>query len=723
MKTLQSVCLFMQWRRITFADMSTGSLQEAVLEILKEAGGKPLNHKQITRRLPLELADDAINIQQLLEDLHRSGTIRQLERGRYYVQAERQILSGKLEITRSGDGWVVLEEGDDVYIPAERLGRALHRDLVRVKVRGKRGNSSPTGEVIEVLERHRGPYAGIIRIQGQRMLLESRDKHLHYAIGLSDKPDKRLRGLKAVVEITGWEPGDKFPQGRLMHILGEPGENETEMHAIVAEFGFPLSFLPATEAHSEKISESIPAGEAARRRDFRDILTFTIDPVDAKDFDDAISYRRIDADRVEIGVHIADVAHYIEDGDPIDLEAAQRATSVYLVDRTIPMLPEKLSNNLCSLRPNEDRLAFAAVFELDNEAKIVSRWFGRSIIHSRRRFTYEEAQEVLETGQGDHNEALLYVNTLAKILNKRRMEEGSVNFESTEVRFKLDADGKPLGMVVKERKDAHKLIEEFMLLANREVAALIHRKNMESGRHPFVYRVHDEPQGEKPMDLMLMCKKFGHSLQADNEKVLKRSLNTLMDRIKGKPEEPLLQNMAIRSMAKAVYTGQKTSHFGLGFSHYTHFTSPIRRYPDLLVHRLLGYYLNDREKEAGYSSARIEQLAKHSSNMEQQAAEAERASVRYKMAEYLEGQVGQVFDGIITGLTDWGIYVELTDNKCEGMVRLQSLRNDRYSFSEKDYAIIGARTKQRYVYGQPVRVRVKGADKEKRQIDFYLIES
>jgi ribonuclease R len=393
------------------------------------------------------------------------------------------------------------------------------------------------------------------------------------------------------------------------------------------------------------------------------------------------------------------------------------------VDRTIPMLPEKLSNNLCSLRPHENRLAFSAVFELDEHAVVQQRWFGKSVIYSDRRFTYEEAQEVLETGEGDFASELAEVNRLAKILNTERMQHGSVNFETTEVRFKLDAKGRPVGIMVKQRKDAHKLIEEFMLLANREVAFHIHERNRETGRFPFIYRIHDLPQEEKLNDLVLMCRKFGYSLQVDNEKVLKRDLNRLMEQIAGKPEEALLQNMAVRSMAKAVYTGQKTSHFGLGFAHYTHFTSPIRRYPDLLAHRLLQHYLEGKSAPAAYSTQRIEQLAKHSSNMENQAAEAERASIRYKMAEYLESQVGEEYEGVISGLTDWGIYVELIENKCEGMVRIPSLKEDHYMYHQKEQAVIGQRFGNTYVFGQKVRVKVKAASRESRQIDFIMVES
>ncbi|MBU6324293.1 MAG: ribonuclease R [Bacteroidetes bacterium] len=698
------------------------SIQAAILEILREAGGKPLNHKQVSRRLPPELFDQQPHVPAWLEQMATQGQIKMLERGKYYLQPELHTVRGKLEVTRSGDGWILQEEGDDVFVPKAKRNRSLPGDIVEARVRPAKRKES-VGEVMRILQRHRGPYIGVLDIFRNHVFLLADNQKLGVDILVDMKADESLDGHKAVVEITDWPEHRRNPQGKLLHLLGKPGDNDTEMHAIVAEFGFPLAFLPATDAHCAEIPEVIAEAEMKKRRDFRQVLTFTIDPADAKDFDDAISFRRLENGNVEIGVHIADVSHYVQDGDPIDLEAAQRGTSVYLVDRTIPMLPEKLSNNLCSLRPRENRLAFSAVFELDEHAVVQQRWFGKTVIYSDRRFTYEEAQQVLETGEGDFVEELTEVNRLAKILNEERMKSGSVNFETTEVRFKLDAQGRPVGIMVKQRKDAHKLIEEFMLLANREVAFHIHERNRQTGRSPFIYRVHDLPQEDKLNDLMLMCRKFGYSLQVDNEKVLKRDLNRLMAQIAGKPEEALLQNMAVRSMAKAVYTGQKTSHFGLGFAHYTHFTSPIRRYPDLLAHRLLQHYLEGKAATASYTAQRIEQLAKHSSNMENQAAEAERASIRYKMAEYLETQVGEEYEGVISGLTDWGIYVELVENKCEGMVRIPSLKDDQYMYHQKEQAVVGRRTGNTYVFGQRVRVKVKAASRESRQIDFFMVES
>ena len=698
------------------------SIQAAILEILRDAGGKPLNHKQVSRRLPADFFEQHKHVPAWLEQMAAQGQIKSLDRGKYYLQPELHTVAGKLEVTRSGDGWILQDSGDDVFVPKGKRNRSLPGDIVEARVRPAKRKES-VGEVMRVLQRHRGPYTGVLDVFKNHVFLLPDNQKMGVDILVDMKADESLDGHKAVVEITDWPEHRRNPQGKLLHLLGKPGDNDTEMHAIVAEFGFPLAFLPATDAHCAEIPDVISEVEIKKRRDFRNILTFTIDPADAKDFDDAISFRRLDNGNVEIGVHIADVSHYVQDGDPIDLEAAQRGTSVYLVDRTIPMLPEKLSNNLCSLRPHENRLAFSAVFELDQDAKVVARWFGKTVIYSDRRFTYEEAQEVLETGTGDFAEELATVNRLAKILNQERMQTGSVNFETTEVRFRLDAKGRPVGITIKQRKDAHKLIEEFMLLANREVAFHIHERNRETGRFPFIYRIHDLPQEDKLNDLVLMCRKFGYSLQVDNEKVLKRDLNRLMEQIAGKPEEALLQNMAVRSMAKAVYTGQKTSHFGLGFAHYTHFTSPIRRYPDLLAHRLLHHYLEGKSAPAAYHAQRIEQLAKHSSNMEHQAAEAERTSTRYKMAEYLESQVGQEYDGVISGLTDWGIYVELIDNKCEGMVRIPSLKEDQYMYHQKEQAVIGRRFGNTYVFGQKVRVKVKSASRESRQIDFIMVES
>ncbi|RYG08447.1 MAG: ribonuclease R, partial [Chitinophagaceae bacterium] len=492
----------------------------------------------------------------------------------------------------------------------------------------------------------------------------------------------------------------------------------TEMNAILAQYGFPLSFPPAVEKEANAIPEEIPETEIAKRKDFRKILTFTIDPADAKDFDDAISYQKLPNGNHEIGVHIADVSHYVLQGTELDKEAYSRATSVYLVDRVIPMLPERLSNGVCSLRPHEDKLCFAAVFELDDHANIQSEWYGKTVIHSDRRFSYEEAQEVIENKEGDYASEILKLNELAYILRDRKFKNGAISFESTEVKFKLDENGKPIGVYVKERKDAHKLIEDYMLLANRKVAEFIATKLKGKNKLTFVYRVHDSPNMETLNTFANFASRFGYKINTKSDKEIAKSLNHLMADVEGKKEQNVLTSLAIRSMAKAIYTTKKTSHYGLAFEYYTHFTSPIRRYPDVMVHRLLQDYLaGEKSADAEF----YEVASAHSSAMEKRAAEAERASIKYKQAEYLEGNVGNVYPGIITGVTEWGMYVEIEENKCEGMVRLREISDDFYVLDEKNYCIVGQRKKKKYQLGDEVIIKVKKVDLAKRQIDFSLV--
>ena len=526
-------------------------------------------------------------------------------------------------------------------------------------------------------------------------------------------------GQKVQVAITDWPEGAKNPIGKIINILGTQGENDTEMNAILAQYGFPLSFPPEVEKEANDIPEQITAEELKDRRDFRETVTFTIDPADAKDFDDAISFKKLPNGNYEIGVHIADVSHYVQPKTYLDKEAYSRATSVYLVDRVIPMLPERLSNGVCSLRPHEDKLCFAAVFELDDEANIQNEWFGRTVIHSNRRFSYEEAQEVIENKEGDHAEEILKLNALAYILRDRKFKNGAISFESTEVKFHLDEKGKPIGVYVKERKDAHKLIEDFMLLANKKVAEFIAKKGKGKSKYTFIYRSHDSPNLENLGNFALFAARFGYKINMKTDKDIAKSLNFLMEDVEGKKEQNVLTQLAIRSMAKAVYTTKKTSHYGLAFDHYTHFTSPIRRYPDVMVHRLLAAYLNG-EKSA--NEEEYETAASHSSAMEKRAADAERASIKYKQVEYLEENVGKLYMGIISGVTEWGMYVELLENKCEGMIRLKDIADDFYVLDEKNYCIVGQRKKKKYQLGDEVKVKVKKVDLSKRQIDFSLIQ-
>jgi len=525
-------------------------------------------------------------------------------------------------------------------------------------------------------------------------------------------------GEKALARITEWPQGAKNPIGEVVNVLGKQGENNTEMNAILAEYGFPLEFPPTVLKESAEISTIITPDDISSRRDFRKILTFTIDPHDAKDFDDAISYKILDNGNVEVGVHIADVSHYVKPATALELEAFERGTSVYLVDRVIPMLPERLSNELCSLKPHEDKLCFSAVFELTPTAQIVHEWYGKTIIHSNRRFTYEEVQDILDAGQGEMFTELNALNKLAYQLRKERFAAGAINFESTEVKFKLDEQGKPIGIYVKERKDAHKLIEDFMLLANRKVAEFVAKKGDKKKSVTFVYRAHDQPNPETLAAFSIFASRFGYRINTKTHKEISKSLNKLMEDVVGKKEQNVLTQLAIRSMAKAIYTTKKTGHYGLAFDYYTHFTSPIRRYPDVMVHRLLQHYLDGGKS---VDQEEIELKCEHSSKMEKKAADAERASVKYKQAEYLKDQTGNKFAGVISGVTEWGMYVEIIENKCEGMIRLRDMDDDFYILDQPNYCIIGQRKKKKFQLGDEIQIRVKSVDLVKKQIDFTLI--
>jgi ribonuclease R len=562
-------------------------------------------------------------------------------------------------------------------------------------------------------------FTGIIKLSDRFAFFVPDDRKMLHDIFI---PLDRLNGAKdnykAIAKIVDWPEDAKNPIGEITHVLGKQGENNAEMNAILADYGFPLAFPDEVEKQAESIKEEITKEEIAKRRDFRAILTFTIDPADAKDFDDAISFQLLKNGNIEVGVHIADVSHYVKPDSALDKEAFERGTSVYLVDRVIPMLPERLSNGLCSLRPNEDKLCFSAVFELDNEANVIEQWFGRTIIHSDTRFSYEDAQEVLENKSGKHSKELLKLNELAYKLRERKFKHGAISFESVEIKFRLDDQGKPLGVYVKERKDAHKLIEDFMLLANKKVAEFVAKKGKGKQKYTFVYRSHDSPKEDALLNFSQFALKFGYKIDMSSGRETARSLNFLMADVEGKKEQNVLTQLAIRSMAKAVYTTKKHSHYGLAFDYYTHFTSPIRRYPDVMVHRLLELYLADGKS---VNEDEYEKMSIHSSQMEKKAADAERASVKYKQAEYLQNNIGEKFNGIISGLTEWGMYVEIIANKCEGMIRLRDLNDDFYVLDEKNYCIIGQRRKKKYQLGDEVTITVKKVDLGKRQIDFTLL--
>jgi ribonuclease R len=715
----------------------SASLRRIVLEIFREHEYAAYNHKQVAKKLrqepfftTAEALIERFSDQQLkealiatLEHLAQEEELQETDRGKYKLWPQSRLVEGRIDIASNGNAYVMNEDfEEDIFIDRYNLLNALNGDLVKVNLFAVRPGKRPQGEVIEIIERARTEFVGTIQVSRGFAFLSS--GHMRNGVDLFiplDALNGGKHGEKAVARITHWPEDAANPQGEIVRVLGMPGDNDVEMDAILVEYGFPLSFPEDVEAEAEAVPYRIPRKEIDKRRDFRPITTFTIDPVDAKDFDDALSVRFLENGHLEVGIHIADVSHYVQPGSAMDDEAFDRATSVYLVDRVIPMLPEKLSNLVCSLRPGEDKLCFSAVFELDQHGQVLNEWFGRTIIHSDRRFTYEEAQEVIERGEGDLCEEVLTLHRIAQKLRSKRFADGAITFDRVEVRFRLDERAHPVDVYLKENKDSNKLIEEFMLLANRRVAESIGRKlSVEKNREfPFVYRVHDTPVSDKLESFALFAGRFGHKVNTRNEKDLAHSLNKLMRDIKGKREQNVLEQLAIRTMAKAIYTTDNIGHYGLAFDYYTHFTSPIRRYPDVVVHRLLAHYL---EGGAPADADEIEDACEHSTQMEIKASEAERASVKFKQVQYLLDRKDEVFTGMISGVTEWGLYVEIPENKCEGLVRVRDLTDDFYSLNEEEYSLVGHRTHKTYRLGDMVRVRLKSADLVKKQIDFLLEE-
>ncbi len=611
----------------------------------------------------------------------------------------------------------------DIWIDARFMNGAIDGDVVKAQVfEGSekfKKEKHQEGKIIEVVERKRKEFVGTIEISPKFAFVIPDNKKIHFDIFIPGEfTNNAEHRQKVIAEIVDWAEGDKNPIGKIKEVLGNAGENNTEMHAIMAEYGLPFTFPESIDKAAEQIEEEITKAEISKRRDFRNITTFTIDPVDAKDFDDAISVQKLDNGNYEIGVHIADVTHYVRPGTLLEKEAYLRATSVYLVDRVVPMLPEKLSNGLCSLRPNEDKLTFSAVFEMTGSGKIMHQWFGKTIIHSIRRFTYEEVQEVIETQQGDLKEEVLLLDRLAKILRKERFKNGSISFETIEIKFKLDENGKRLGVYPKIRKDAHKLVEDFMLLANKKVAEHVYNMKKGEEKNTMVYRTHDNPNPDKLKSLATFAARFGHKMNVHDEDAIANSLNKLTEDVEGKPEQNVLQGLAIRCMAKAKYTTEADMHFGLAFKHYTHFTSPIRRYPDMMVHRLLFHYLEGGKSEDKHL---FEEKCNHSSEREKMAADAERASIKYKQVEFMQSMTDKVFDGIISGMIETGMFVEIVETKCEGMVRLSELTDDFYEVDLDNFRIVGKRQKKHFTLGDTVQVKVKKTDLARRTIDLELI--
>ncbi|MEX8546659.1 MAG: ribonuclease R [Mucilaginibacter sp.] len=697
-------------------------LSQLVLQVFENNGNQTYNYKQVSAKLNITDPESRETILEILQEEAKKQVLKEVSRGNFQLVELKTFVEGRVDLTADGSAFIVTDDEaeTDIFVAPRKLRNALHGDRVKIYVYGKSKGKHKEGEVIEIIQRAKMEFSGIVKLSERFAFFIPDDRKMLHDIFIPiSELNGAKNGIKAIAEITDWPPEAKNPIGRIKQILGKQGENNTEMNAILAEYGFPLSFSAEVEREAEEISDEISAEEIQKRRDFRTTTTFTIDPVDAKDFDDAISFKFLENGNYEIGVHIADVSHYVLPNTPLDAEAFERGTSVYLVDRVIPMLPERLSNGVCSLRPEEDKLCFAAVFEMDADAQIVTEWFGKTIIHSDRRFAYEDVQEIIEAKDGDFVKEILLLNELAYKLRDRKFKNGAISFETTEVKFKLDEQGKPLGVYTKERKDAHKLIEDFMLLANRRVAEFIGKKGKGKNKYTFVYRSHDSPKEDNLLSFAQFALRFGYKINTNTDKEIAKSLNHLMADVEGKKEQNVLTQLAIRSMAKAVYTTKKTSHYGLAFDFYTHFTSPIRRYPDVMVHRLLEHYLAGGKP---LDAETYEKLSVHSSQMEKKAADAERASVKYKQAEYLQNQIGTVFTGIISGVTEWGMYVEIEENKCEGMIRLRDITDDFYTLDEKNYAIIGQRKKKIYQLGDEVKIKVKSVDLTKKQIDFSLVQ-
>lgn len=696
-------------------------LSDSILEIFRNAPKVAFNYKQLSTLLGLTDHAQQLEVVDTLYDLAGDGLISEVDRGRYRYSAKNMTAEGTFTRRSNGKNSFLPEDGGDPIFVAERnSGHAMDGDKVRVQLLAKRRGAEPEAIVIEVLETKERTYVGKLQIAKGLSFLITEDKTLANDIFIpKDKLKGGKDGDKVVVKIMEWPDGAKNPLGEVIDVLGQAGENNAEMHGILAEYGLPYKYPEAVEKAADKIPDTIDAKEIAKREDYRNVLTFTIDPADAKDFDDAISAQRLPNGNWEVGVHIADVTYYVHPDTIIDKEAQSRATSIYLVDRTIPMLPERLCNQLCSLRPDEDKLCFAAIFELNENADILNTHICRTVIRSNRRFAYEEAQAVLETGEGDCKDELLALNALAKKLREKRFKDGAINFDRYEVKFDIDEKGKPLRVYFKVSKDANKLVEEFMLIANRAVAEYVGKTKDDKKSKTFVYRIHDLPDPDKMENFASFIRRFGYKLKTQGSKSdVSKGINSLLDTVQGKPEENLIESVAIRSMQKAIYSTVNIGHYGLAFDFYTHFTSPIRRYPDMMVHRLLAHYM-----EGGRSVSRdkYEDLCKHCSDMEQVAANAERDSIKYKQVEFMSDKLGQVFDGVISGVTEWGLYVELNDNKCEGLVPIRDLDDDYYEFDEKNYCLIGRRTKRQYRLGDPLTIRVAQANLERKQLDFELV--
>ena len=702
--------------------MKKKELSKAVLDFFHAKQDEVISLKYIFSELKLTTHPLKMLCMDILSDLLADDYITEVDKNKYKLNNHGIEMTGTFQRKSNGKNSFIPEGGGDPIFVAERnSAHAMNNDKVRIAFYAKRRGCEAEGEVIEILQRANDTFVGTLEVEKSYAFLVTENRTLANDIFIpKDKLKGGKTGDKAVVKVTEWPDKAKNPIGQVLDILGKAGDNTTEMHAILAEFGLPYVYPQSVEKAADKIPAEISAEEIARREDFRKVTTFTIDPKDAKDFDDALSIRPLKDGLWEVGVHIADVTHYVKEGSIIDKEAEKRATSVYLVDRTIPMLPERLCNFICSLRPNEEKLAFSAIFDITEKGEVRDSRIVHTVIESDRRFTYEEAQQIIETKEGDFKDEILMLDTIAKALREKRFTAGAINFDRYEVKFEIDEKGKPISVYFKESKDANKLVEEFMLLANRTVAEKIGKAP--KGKKPKVlpYRIHDLPDPEKLDNLAQFIARFGYRLRTSGTKTdVSKSINHLLDDIQGKKEENLIETVSIRAMQKARYSTHNIGHYGLAFDYYTHFTSPIRRFPDMMVHRLVTRYMDGGRS---VSETKYEDLCDHSSNMEQIAANAERASIKYKQVEFMSERLGQTYDGVISGVTEWGLYVELNENKCEGMIPMRDLGDDYYDFDEKNYCLTGRRHHKKFSLGDPVTIKVARANLEKKQLDFALVE-